>query len=140
MMTADIRISNTPLHIDTCYSFVANNEAGGVNIFIGNVRNNTNGRTVVKLDFECYEKMALTEMQKIAADANKIWGISHVAIHHRIGSLLPGDTAVIIAVASPHRAASFAACQYIIDTLKQTVPIWKKEYFTDGSHWVSAHP
>lgn len=139
-MTADIKISNTPLNIDACYSFVANNEAGGVNIFVGNVRNNTNGRDVVKLDFECYEKMALTEMQKIATEANNRWELSHIAIHHRIGTLLPGETAVVIAVATPHRAASFAACQFIIDTLKQTVPIWKKEYFTDGAHWVSAHP
>lgn len=95
---------------------------------------------MVRLEFEAYAPMAISEMRKIAEQVERQWSARHVAIHHRIGVLNIGEIAVLIAVATPHRAASFAACQYAIDTLKETVPIWKKEIFTDGEIWVAAHP
>jgi len=84
--------------------------------------------------------MAVSEMEKIAREGQARWNSERFLIHHRTGSLQIGEIAVIIAVATPHRAAAFAACQFAIDTLKQTVPIWKKEIFEDGSVWVAAHP
>jgi molybdopterin synthase catalytic subunit len=84
--------------------------------------------------------MALKEMGKIADSLSQKWGILHVSIHHRVGVLEIGEIPVIIAVSTPHRQAAFEACQYAIDTLKETVPIWKKEIFEDGTVWVSAHP
>ena len=109
-------------------------------MFIGTVRNATKGKAVVRLEFEAYEPMALSEMQKIADAAMEKWPVHQILIHHRVGTLEVGEIPVIIAVASPHRDAAFEACKYIIDTLKQTVPIWKKEVFEDGEQWVAAHP
>ncbi len=136
----DIQISANPLSIDSCYSAVQSPAAGGNTLFVGTVREQTKGKAVIKLDFEAYEPMAIKEMQKIAATIVKRWDAIHVSIHHRVGTLQIGEIAVIIAVATPHRAAAFAACQYAIDTLKETVPIWKKEFFQDGAVWVAAHP
>ena len=84
--------------------------------------------------------MAISELRKIAEQAKERWPVQRIAIHHRVGTLLVKEIAVIIAVATPHRKAAFEACQYAIDTLKETVPIWKKEFFEDGAVWVSAHP
>ena len=115
-------------------------ESGGVDVFIGTVRNNTKGRKVVRLEFETYESMAHNEMKKIADDILMKWPVNKILMHHRIGVLMPGDIPVVIVVAAAHRAAAFEACRYAIDTFKQTVPIWKKEVFEDGEHWVAAHP
>ena len=115
-------------------------EAGGIDVFIGTVRNKTAGKNVVRLEFEAYEKMAISEMQKIANEACAKWPVLKMLIHHRVGILQVGEIPVIIAVSSAHRAAAFEACQWAIDTLKQTVPIWKKEVFDDGEQWVAAHP
>ena len=115
-------------------------DSGGIDVFIGTVRNATKGKTVTKLEFEAYETMAMREMEKIAAQAFDKWPIQKILIHHRTGVLQIGEMPVIIAVAAAHRAAAFDACRYIIDTLKETVPIWKKEFFEDGEVWVAAHP
>ena len=117
-----------------------NQKAGAVTIFIGTVRNETKGRKVIALTYEAYQPMAIAEIEKIIIQTKTNWEILSVTIWHRIGKLLPGDIAVVIAVCTPHRKDSFAACEFIIDTLKQTVPIWKKERFDDGEVWVSAHP
>ena len=109
-------------------------------MFIGTVRNATKGKKVNKLEFEAYEPMAIAEMEKIAKQAFEKWPVQKVLIHHRIGVLEVGEVPVVIAVSAAHRAAAFDACRYIIDTLKQTVPIWKKEIFEDGEVWVAAHP
>jgi molybdopterin synthase catalytic subunit len=109
-------------------------------VFIGTVRNQTQGKPVIRLEFEAYAPMAIGEMRKIAAQAVARWGVSKMAIHHRTGVLEIGDIAVIIAVATPHRKAAFEACEFAVDTLKETVPIWKKEFFEDGAVWVAAHP
>ena len=136
----DIQLKDTPLNPQDCISFVESDGAGGTAVFVGTVRNQTKGKTVVRLDFEAYEPMAISEMRKIAEAATKKWDAHFVSIHHRVGSLGIRDIAVVIAVATPHRVAAFEACQYCIDTLKETVPIWKKEFFEDGEIWVAAHP
>ncbi|NRB62309.1 MAG: molybdenum cofactor biosynthesis protein MoaE [Saprospiraceae bacterium] len=136
----DIQLFDTPLSAQNCLDQVATPEAGGTTLFVGTVRNQTKGRAVLRLEFEAYRPMALSEMQKIATYVKEKWQARHVSIHHRIGVLEIGETAVLIAVSTPHRRASFEACQYAIDTLKETVPIWKKEIFEDGEVWVAAHP
>ena len=135
-----ISISSKKLNLQDCYDFVQDDSCGGIAIFVGTVRNNTQGKEVVKLDFSTYKSMALKEIKKIAEKAINDYDISKIAIHHFEGELKIGEIPVIIAVSSKHRKASFEACEFAIDTLKQTVPIWKKEYFTDGSVWVNAHP
>jgi molybdopterin synthase catalytic subunit len=115
-------------------------ESGGIDVFIGTVRNATKGKKVLKLDFEAYEPMAINEMNKIATQAFERWPVQKILIHHRTGLLNVGEVPVVIAVSAAHRDAAFDACRYIIDTLKQTVPIWKKESFEDGDVWVAAHP
>ena len=109
-------------------------------MFIGTVRNATKGKKVTRLEFEAYEAMAIAEMEKIAKQAFEKWPLQKVLIHHRAGVLEVGEVPVVIAVSAAHRAAAFDACRYIIDTLKQTVPIWKKEFFEDGEVLVAAHP
>jgi molybdopterin synthase catalytic subunit len=139
-MITDIQIWNKPLDVATCARFVIGPDSGGTDIFVGTVRNATKGRAVLRLEFEAYETMALSELRKLAEAAATQWPLHAVLMHHRVGVLLPGEIAVIIAVSAAHRDAAFAACRYLIDTLKETVPIWKKEVFTDGEVWVSAHP
>ncbi len=136
----NIIISDTPLDLAACQAHVNDGACGGIAIFVGTVRNQTQGKKVLHLDFEAYRPMAISEMSKIADQITEKWGAYKVAIHHRVGSLAIGETAVIIAVSTPHRKAAFEACQYAIDTLKETVPIWKKEFFEDGEVWVAAHP
>ncbi|WFB64820.1 molybdenum cofactor biosynthesis protein MoaE [Sphingobacterium sp. WM] len=136
----ELKISNQALDLLSCLEISKDLESGGVATFIGSVRNNTKGKEVVKLEFECYEPMAIKEMKKIAESAIAKFAVRNVVIHHRIGVLYPGDVAVIIVVNDGHRESVFDACRYIIDTLKETVPIWKREIFEDGAEWVSAHP
>jgi molybdopterin synthase catalytic subunit len=140
MTNIDIRILTAPLDVAACVNWVMAPESGGIDVFIGTVRNATNGKEVVRLEFEAYEKMAKKEMEKIAQQTIQQWPVNKILIHHRTGSLAIGEIPVIIAVAAAHRAAAFDACRYAIDTLKETVPIWKKEIFHDGEVWVAAHP
>lgn len=136
----DIQLLFTPLSVEACRSFVADASAGAIVEFIGTVRNQTRGKAVVRLEFESYQPMALREMHKIATEALSRFPILHVSIHHRCGVLSTGDIPVVISVSAAHRSAAFEACQFCIDTLKQSVPIWKKEIFEDGATWVAAHP
>ncbi len=136
----DIKLLTEPLQAQACINYVASRNAGAIDLFIGTVRNNTKGKPVTRLEFEAYEPMAIAEMRKIAEQAQSRWPVEKMAFHHRTGSLQIGEIAVIIAVSTPHRQASFEACKFAIDTLKQTVPIWKKEIFEDGEVWVAAHP
>ncbi len=136
----EVKILSTPIDVLYCINKVMSPNTGGIDVFVGTVRNTTKGNTVVQLEFEAYERMALAEMQKIASEAMSKWQLNAVVIHHRTGTLVVGDVPVVIAVGAPHRAAAFEACRYAIDTLKQTVPIWKKEVFEDGAEWVAAHP
>lgn len=135
-----IYITSDRLSSQACIDLVSDHGSGGLVVFIGNVRNKTKDKAVQYLDFESYEPMALKEMQKIADEAVSRWNLHDMAIHHRVGKVPIGEEAVIITCSSPHRKESFAACEFAIDTLKETVPIWKKEVFEDGEVWVSAHP
>lgn len=136
----DIKLTDKALSSEECISIVADEKAGGHVVFIGTVRNHTKGKNVVFLDFEAYGPMAEKEMRKIAEHAMEKYDIHHVVIHHRTGKLEIGEIPVIIAVGAAHRKAAFQACEFCIDTLKETVPIWKKEHFEDGEIWVAAHP
>jgi molybdopterin synthase catalytic subunit len=135
-----IAITEAPIDTQALIAAVQADGAGAINVFIGTVRNQTQAKPVVQLDFEAYDTMAVKKMQEIANQAAARWPIQKVAIVHRKGALQIGDAAVVIAVSTPHRKASFEACEFIIDTLKQVVPIWKKEIFEDGAVWVAAHP
>jgi molybdopterin synthase catalytic subunit len=113
---------------------------GAAVLFEGVVRDNTRGRRTLYLDYEAYESMALNEMEKLAQAALERFQVRDVAIVHRLGRLQIGETSVLIGVASAHRGAAFEACRWLIDTLKKTVPIWKKEYFEDGAVWADGEP
>ncbi len=126
--------------VQEAIDFVQSPASGGIVTFTGTVRNQTQQKSVHKLFFECYEPMAMLEMEKIARAAGEKWPVQRMALLHVKGEKLPGEVVVVIAVAAAHRAAAFEACQFSIDTLKETVPIWKKEFFDDGEVWVAAHP
>lgn len=115
-------------------------EDGAALLFEGVVRNHTRGRKALYLDYEAYEEMALKQMQELVERACGNFQIRDAALVHRLGRLQVGETSVLIAVASAHRAAAFEACRWLIDTLKQTVPIWKKEHFEDGAVWAPGEP
>jgi len=136
----DIQLYDQPINVDACIRSVMSPECGGIDVFIGTVRNATKGRQVVRLEFEGYAPMAISEMQQIAGEMQRLWPVIHVVMHHRTGALAVGEVPVVIAVAAAHRAAAFEACRYAIDTLKRTVPIWKKEVYADGEIWIGAHP
>jgi molybdopterin synthase catalytic subunit len=108
---------------------------GAVCVFDGIVRDNTRGRKTLHLDYESYREMALEQMRGLAAEAVTRFGVRDVALVHRLGRLVVGETSVLVVVASAHRGAAFDACRWLIDTLKKTVPIWKKEQFVDGASW-----
>jgi molybdopterin synthase catalytic subunit len=108
---------------------------GAVCVFDGIVRDNTRGRKTLHLDYEAYREMALEQMRGLAAEALTKFGVRDVALVHRLGRLVVGETSVLVVVASAHRGAAFDACRWLIDTLKKTVPIWKKEQFVDGAVW-----
>ncbi|MCU0396580.1 MAG: molybdenum cofactor biosynthesis protein MoaE [Cyclobacteriaceae bacterium] len=135
-----IKITEKPIDIQKVIGTVSSLGAGAVNVFIGTVRNNAHGKNVVWLEYEAYESMAVSEIRKIIDEATQRWSILGSAVSHRVGTLKPGEVSVVVAVSTPHRKDSFEACQYIIDTVKEKVPIWKKEIFEDGEEWVSAQP
>jgi molybdopterin synthase catalytic subunit len=114
---------------------VRTGDDGAVVTFDGCVRNQSHGRPTLYLDYEAYESMALAKLREIAAAIHEKFAIDRVAIAHRLGRLEIGETSVFIGVSAPHRPAAFDACRFAIDTLKRTVPIWKKEYFEDGAVW-----
>ena len=119
---------------------LATAEDGAVCTFEGVVRNNSRGRATLFLDYEAYEAMALQQMRELARQAQAEFGVHGVVVVHRLGRLQVGECSVFIGVASPHRAEAFAACRWLIDTLKATVPIWKKEHFADGAEWAAGEP
>lgn len=115
-------------------------EDGAAVVFEGTVRNHSRGRKTLYLDYEAYEAMALKQMEQLAEEALAQFKVRDVGLVHRLGRLQIGETSVLIVVASAHRAAAFEACRWLIDTLKRTVPIWKKEYFEDGAVWADGEP
>jgi len=132
-------ISDQPLREPEVAARVTGRDAGGVVTFVGAVRDRARGRDIEYLEYEAYPEMAEREMQRISDECGERWPGTRVAIAHRTGHLEIGDIAVIIVAAAPHRGEAFDACRHAIDTLKQTVPIWKKEVATDGQYWVDDH-
>jgi molybdopterin synthase catalytic subunit len=133
-------IVREPIDTGRVLADLKRSEDGAALVFEGVVRNQTRGRKTRYLDYEAYEEMALQQMDQLASQALQQFQIRDVAIVHRLGRLEIGETSVLIAVASAHRAAAFDACRWLIDTLKRTVPIWKKEYFEDGAVWADGEP
>ncbi|MEO0458995.1 MAG: molybdenum cofactor biosynthesis protein MoaE [Cyanobacteria bacterium P01_A01_bin.114] len=132
-------ITFAPLSLDEVYQLADDAANGAVVVMSGMVRNNTEGKAVVALEYQAYEPMAIAVFKQIAAQIREQWpDATHVVIYHRTGKLTVGEISVLVAVGCPHRSEAFAACQYAIDTLKHNAPIWKKEIWQDGStSWVS---
>jgi len=132
------RLSELPLSLDDAVREVASDEAGAIATFSGTTRAHSRGREVVRLEYEAYEGMAEAEMERIAAKLQERHSLIAVAIHHRVGVVGIGETSVVIAVSSAHRASALAACAEAIDTLKETVPLWKKEIYVGGEEWIGS--
>jgi MoaE-MoaD fusion protein len=130
-----ILLVHETIDADALVEHVRTGADGAIVTFDGCVRNQSHGRRTLYLDYEAYESMALAKMGEIAAEVHAKFAIDRVAIAHRLGRLEIGETSVFIAISAAHRAAAFDACRYAIDTLKRSVPIWKKEYFEDGAVW-----
>ena len=130
------KIQETPLHSDELYAAVSHPGAGAVDLFLGVVRATSDGREVSKLEYQAYDAMAVREMERICAEVERDWPTTKVAVTHRTGVLSVGEIAVICAASAPHRGEAFAACRALIDRIKATVPIWKREFGPDGVVWV----
>ena len=134
-----IQLTEAPIDHGALTDLVRSNLAGAVCTFLGTVRELTNGRRTSSLDYEAYPEMALKEMARLEAEARRRWPIIDAALVHRVGRLDLGEICVVVAVSCPHRDQAFEACRWLIDTLKEVVPIWKKEVWADGpEEWV--HP
>ena len=129
-----VTLTRAPIDLSSLHLAAA--QDGAVCVFVGVVRNHNAGRAVLHLEYEAYEEMALQLMQALEEDVRRLWPVSDVRLVHRLGRLEIGEASVAVAVTSPHRAEAFDACRHAIDTLKATVPIWKKEFYADGSAWV----
>lgn len=135
-----VEIVENTIDAEEIVSRMKDGSDGAVCVFDGIVRDNTRGRPTLYLDYEAYREMALEQMRRLAAEAVEKFGVRDVAVVHRLGRLAVGETSVLIVVASAHRAAAFDACRWLIDTLKKTVPIWKRETFADGAVWADGEP
>ena len=129
-------LSDAPLSLERAAAEVASDGAGAIATFVGTTRARSRGRDVIRLEYEAYEGMAEAEMERIASVLRDRHDVIDVAIHHRVGPVEIGGTSVVIAVSAAHRAAAFDACREAIDTLKQTVPLWKKELYVGGEEWI----
>jgi molybdopterin synthase catalytic subunit len=129
-------VTLTRASIDLSSLHAAAPQDGAVCVFAGVVRNHNDGRAVLHLEYEAYEEMAVTLMASIEDDVRRRWPVTDVRLVHRLGRLEIGEASVAVAITSAHRAEAFAACRHAIDTLKASVPIWKKEFYADGSRWV----
>jgi molybdopterin synthase catalytic subunit len=137
---ADAALTREPIHSEKLIAEAKHGEDGAVVVFDGIVRNHSHGRATLHLDYEAYEEMALRQMKELCAEARRRFGVRQATMIHRLGRLAIGETSVLIVAASAHRAQAFEACRWLIDTLKQTVPIWKKETFVDGAVWAAGEP
>jgi len=133
-------LTRSPIDAHSLVEAAKHGEDGAVVVFDGIVRNNSRGRRTLYLDYESYEHMALKQMKELAAEARNKLSVRHATIVHRLGRLQVGETSVLIIVASAHRAQAYEASRWLIDTLKKTVPIWKKETFVDGAVWADGEP
>ncbi|MEX2114412.1 MAG: molybdenum cofactor biosynthesis protein MoaE [Pirellulales bacterium] len=134
-----VDITSQPIDTEALLRHVASNNAGAVVLFLGTTREHTAGRRTASLDYECYPEMAHDKLAELVTEARRRWPLEGCAVVHRVGHVPLGEASVAVAVSTPHRQAAFEAGQWLIDTLKQVVPIWKKENWADGnSEWV--HP
>ena len=131
-----VELITEKISIGKILNAVEDHSTGAVTLFLGRVRDHANGRQVTRMAYEAYAEMARKKMQKIEDEVKKGWPVQKIAMVHRTGKLDLGEVSVAIAVACPHRKEAFEACRFAIDTLKETVPIWKKEQFVDGEAWV----
>lgn len=129
-------LSEQPLSVEAAVSEVASPEAGAIATFVGTTRARSRGRDVVRLEYEAFEGMAEAEMERIALELIERYALTAVAIHHRVGTVAIGEVSVVIAVSAPHRGDALSACRDAIDTLKVTVPLWKKEIYEGGEEWI----
>lgn len=132
----DFRLSAEPLSLDAAVAEVAQPGAGAIATFTGTVRDRSRGREVIRLEYEAYQGMAEQVMADLAAELRSRYALCAIAIHHRTGPVAIGEPSVVVAVSAPHRADALAACKDAIDTLKQTVPLWKKELYEGGEEWI----
>jgi molybdopterin synthase catalytic subunit/molybdopterin converting factor small subunit len=130
------RVTEEPLSLETVVAEVADERAGGIATFTGTVRRQSRGREVMHLEYEAYAEMAEDVMARLAADLQARHELCGIAIHHRVGRVELGEASVVIAVSAPHRQDALAACREAIDTLKQSVPLWKKEVYEGGEEWI----
>jgi molybdopterin synthase catalytic subunit len=135
-----IRLTRDPIEAEALVAAAKHGEDGAVIVFDGIVRNNSRGRKTLYLDYEAYEEMAAKQMKELAREAITRFEVRNVAIIHRLGRLQVGETSVLIIVSSAHRAKAYEASRFLIDTLKKTIPIWKKETFVDGAVWADGEP
>ncbi|RMH70673.1 MAG: molybdenum cofactor biosynthesis protein MoaE [Gemmatimonadetes bacterium] len=136
-----IEITEAPLSVAAAYEFVVDETCGAVDLFVGTVRNQFEGKAVAALEYHGYAEMGEKVLQTLAERAFQQWNLGKIAIHHRLGLLHLTDISVVIAVSSPHRAESFEACRFIIEEIKKDVPIWKKEHFAEGeAAWKYTNP
>ncbi|MBN1205249.1 MAG: molybdenum cofactor biosynthesis protein MoaE [Myxococcaceae bacterium] len=133
-------VVDRPLRLEEVVAAVSGEAYGGLVTFSGSVRNQTRGRRVLRLEYEAYPPMAEKRLAAIGAEVAERFGGTRLAIMHRVGTLMPGELAVVIAAAAPHRKEAFLACEHAIERLKQDVPIWKKEFYEDGEVWVGLGP
>ncbi len=138
--TAHFLLNPLPLSVSAVSLALASPDAGGQVIFTGVVRSHNKERQVLHLEFDAYAPMVYAELTRIATALRERWQVHNVVLHHRTGTVNAGETAVIAAVSATHRKPAFESCQFLMDELKRSVPIWKKEVYADGSHWVSPTP
>ena len=135
-MKSSYRVIESSIDTAALLTAVGDPAAGGTALFVGTTRNENEGRVVERLEYEAYEAMAVEEMRRIGDEIARRWDVVAVSMVHRVGVVPVGEASVAVAVSAAHREEAFAACRYGIDTLKSTVPIWKKEYYRGGEHWV----
>jgi molybdopterin synthase catalytic subunit len=131
-----VTLTRNPIDVAKLLAEVEDDGSGGVVLFLGRVRNHSNGHKVSGLSYEAFDEMAQAQLLKIEEEARSKWPVRAMSIHHRLGEMQIGDISVAVAVACAHRGEAFTACRFAIDTLKIKVPIWKKEFREDGSFWV----
>ena len=136
MVKSLYNVTEQRIDTDAVLAAVGDPGAGGTTLFVGTTRNENDGRVVERLEYEAYEAMAVEEMRRIGEEIARRWRVVAVAMVHRVGVVPVGQVSVAVAVSAAHREEAFAACRYGIDTLKATVPIWKKEHYQGGEHWV----
>ena len=133
-----ILIQHEPLDVGAAFAFLQTPRAGGIDLFVGTTRQWTDDKETVQLEYDCYEAMALKEIERLAEEARERWPVERVCLFHRLGIVPPAEASVVVGVATPHRHDAFDACRFLIDWLKTKAPFWKLENTDSGERWVEA--